>query len=186
MGYFSVTQTPIKDLLVIEPQVFGDERGYFFESYNARDFADHNIAATFVQDNQSQSVRGVLRGLHYQVNHPQAKLVRVLSGEVFDVAVDIRPESPSFGKWFGVKLTGENKKQFWIPTGFAHGFLTLSEKAVFAYKCTDYYHPEDEAGIIWNDADINIEWPLENLDPILSAKDKLWLPLKQTVLAGNL
>lgn len=173
MGQFKVTETEIKGLFIIEPRVFGDERGYFMETYNYNDFKSAGLDMTFVQDNQSSSRKGVLRGLHFQKRFPQGKLVRVLSGEVFDVAVDLRKDSPTYKKWFGVVLSGENRKQFYIPQGFAHGFLVLSEKAEFAYKCTDFYHPEDEGGIMWNDTSIGVEWPLDGIGmPILSEKDK--------------
>jgi dTDP-4-dehydrorhamnose 3,5-epimerase len=162
---------PIQGLLILQPKVFGDARGYFFETYSERDFLQAGVAARFVQDNQSKSSRGVLRGLHYQKTHPQGKLVRVISGEVFDVAVDLRAGSPSFGKWEGVVLSGELQNQFYVPPGFAHGFLVLSAEAVFAYKCTDFYHPEDEDGIRWDDAGIGIAWPDAGVSPRLSAKD---------------
>jgi dTDP-4-dehydrorhamnose 3,5-epimerase len=159
--------------MIIEPRVFGDNRGYFMETYNYNQFKEAGMDMVFVQDNQSKSKKGVLRGLHFQATYPQGKLVRVLSGEVFDVGVDLRKGSPTFGKWHGVILSGENRKQFYVPEGFAHGFLVLSDEAEFAYKCTDFYHPEDEVGIIWNDPTIGIEWPLEDLgDIILSEKDK--------------
>ncbi len=165
----------IQGLCVIEPAVYGDARGYFMETYNYNDFKDAGIDKVFVQDNQSASTKGVLRGLHYQINYPQDKLVRVVSGEVFDVAVDLREGSATFGKWFGVRLSAENKKQFFIPKNFAHGFLVLSESAEFCYKVTDFYHPDDEGGIMWNDPDIGVEWPLDELagvDILLSDKDK--------------
>ena len=161
MGKFTFTETPIKDLWVIEPTVYGDARGYFMESYNQRDFDAAGLTMRFVQDNQSSSTKGVLRGLHFQTKHPQGKLVRVLRGEVFDVAVDIRAGSATFGKWYGLVLSEDNKKQFYVPEGFAHGFLVLSDAAEFAYKCTDFYYPEYESGIIWNDPDVGIEWPLD-------------------------
>ena len=159
MGQITVTKAPIEGLFIIEPAVHGDERGYFMETYNQRDMAEAGIDKIFVQDNQSMSVRGVLRGLHYQKEHPQAKLVRVIKGEVFDVAVDLRKDSATYGQWYGVLLSEENKKQFLIPEGFAHGFVVLSDTAEFCYKVTDYWHPNDEGGIIWNDPDIGIEWP---------------------------
>lgn len=167
-----LTLTPIKDLVVIEPKVFGDERGYFYEAYNKNTFHELGLDYDFVQDNQSFSRKGVLRGLHFQKQFPQAKLVRVVEGEVFDVAVDLRKDSPTFGKWYGVTLSGENKKMFMIPRGFAHGFLVLSETAVFSYKCDDFYHPNDEGGIIYNDPDISIEWPEVDCELVLSDKDK--------------
>lgn len=166
-----VTSLSISGLYIIQPKVFGDARGYFFETYSDRDFRDGRINAYFVQDNQSKSSRGVLRGLHFQKKHPQGKLVRVIDGEVFDVAVDLREGSPTFGKWEGVKLTGELNNQFYIPPGFAHGFLVLSETAVFAYKCTDFYHPEDEGGIRWDDPSIDITWPDVGTEVKLSDKD---------------
>ncbi|MFA9398543.1 MAG: dTDP-4-dehydrorhamnose 3,5-epimerase [Clostridiaceae bacterium] len=175
MGKFKIEEAPIKGVYVIEPQVFGDNRGYFMETYNKEEFSAAGLDMEFVQDNQSKSKKGVLRGLHFQKNFPQGKLVRVISGEVFDVAVDIRKNSETYGKWFGVKLSEENKKQFYIPKGFAHGFLVLSETAEFCYKCTEFYHPEDESGIAWNDPNIGIEWPTDGIDKILlSEKDKKW------------
>lgn len=174
MAKIKVTPCEIKGLYVIEPKVFGDERGYFVETYNKQEFSEFGLDMEFVQDNQSMSRKGVLRGLHFQKKFPQGKLVRVLSGEVFDVAVDIRKGSETYGKWFGVVLSDENKKQFYVPEGFAHGYLVLSETAVFAYKCTEFYHPEDEGGIQWDDPDIGIEWPLEEgMQVILSEKDKV-------------
>ena len=165
----------IEGLKVITPKVFGDSRGYFMETWNEREFAEAGIDVKFVQDNQSFSSKGVLRGLHFQKEFAQAKLVRVLDGEVYDVAVDIRKGSPTWGKHFGVVLTGENKKQFFIPKNFAHGFVVLSDTATFAYKCTEFYHPEDEGGIMWNDPKIGIEWPIpEGVEPSLSDRDRLW------------
>ena len=166
MGKIKVTTCDIKGLCVIEPTVFKDERGYFMETYNQNDFKEAGLDMVFVQDNQSMSVRGVLRGLHYQKQFPQGKLVRVVRGEVFDVAVDLRVDSETYGKWFGVTLSAENKKQFYIPEGFAHGFLVLSDEAEFVYKCTDFYHPGDEGGMAWNDPDIGIEWPHQDLSLI--------------------
>ena len=160
MGCIKVTKTPIEGLVIIEPKVFGDNRGYFMETYNQTDMANAGINAVFVQDNQSMSTKGVLRGLHFQKNFPQGKLVRVIKGKVFDVAVDLRKNSDTYGKWYGVELSDENKKQFFVPAGFAHGFLVLSDTAEFCYKCTDFYHPEDEGGLAWNDPEIGIEWPL--------------------------
>lgn len=166
-----VVATPLKDCCVIEPRVFGDSRGFFLETFQARRYAEEaGIALPFVQDNHSRSVRGVLRGLHFQIKKPQGKLVRVVSGEVFDVAVDLRRDSPSFGQWFGVFLSEQNKRQFWVPPGFAHGFLVTSDSADFEYKCTDYYDPDDEGAIIWNDPDLAIEWP-GGVDIQLSDKD---------------
>lgn len=171
MGKFSFTETAIQGVYIIEPTLFGDHRGYFMETYSQQVFEEAGLYYTFVQDNQSSSCKGVLRGLHFQKTHPQAKLVRVLSGEVFDVAVDLRKESETYGKWVGVVLSGENKKQLLIPRGFAHGFLVLSEEAEFTYKCDDFYHPEDEGGLIWDDPDIGIIWP-DVGKILLSEKDK--------------
>lgn len=159
MGQITVHRCPIEGLVIIEPAVHGDSRGYFMETYNKKDFEEAGLFMDFVQDNQSMSAKGVLRGLHFQKNYPQGKLVRVIKGRVFDVAVDLRAESETFGEWYGVELTEENKKQFYIPEGFAHGFLVLSDSAEFCYKCTDFYHPGDEGGVAWNDPDIGIEWP---------------------------
>lgn len=170
-------KTEIKDVIIIEPKVFGDDRGYFMETYNKNEFLANGLNYDFVQDNQSKSKAGVLRGLHFQKTYPQAKLVRVLEGEVFDVCVDLRKDSNTFGKRIGVVLSGENKKQFLIPRGFAHGFVVLSENATFSYKCDDFYHPEDESGIMWNDPDIGIAWPITN-DLILSEKDKKQLKFR--------
>lgn len=167
----------IPGLLLIEPVVFGDERGFFLESFNERTMRSIGIEARFVQDNHSRSQRNVLRGLHYQMDHPQGKLVRVVSGRVFDVAVDLRRSSPAFGKWEGVELTAENKRMFWIPPGFAHGFVVLSESADFLYKTTDYYSPQSERTILWNDAELGIRWP-EGCEPILSAKDAAGVPFR--------
>jgi len=167
-----ITPTAIPDVLVIEPKVFGDERGFFFESFNQAKFESFiGRQVNFVQDNHSKSVKNVLRGLHYQIQQPQGKLVRVVQGEVFDVAVDIRKSSPTFGKWVGEVLSADNKKQLWVPEGFAHGFVVLSESAEFLYKTTDYYAPEHERSIVWNDPAIAIKWPI-NGEPILSAKDQ--------------
>ena len=180
MGKIQVETCEIEGLKVITPTVFGDERGYFMETYNLRDFEEAGLGYTFVQDNQSGSRRGVLRGLHFQINYPQDKLVRVVRGEVFDVAVDLREGSPTFGKWYGVRLSAENKKQFFIPKNFAHGFLVLSDEAEFAYKCTDFYHPNDEGGLIWNDPDIGIDWPIgEGMELIISEKDRKWRGIKE-------
>ncbi|MFP3153686.1 dTDP-4-dehydrorhamnose 3,5-epimerase [Lachnospiraceae bacterium ZAX-1] len=168
----------IEGLKVVEPTIYGDKRGYFMETYNRKDYEEAGIAVEFVQDNQSASKKGVLRGLHFQINHPQEKLVRVVSGAVFDVAVDLREGSPTFGKWYGVILSAENKKQFFIPKNFAHGFVVLSDDAEFAYKCGDYYRPNDEGGLLWSDPQIGIEWILpegiakEGL--IISEKDLKW------------
>jgi dTDP-4-dehydrorhamnose 3,5-epimerase len=170
---FTFAECPIKGLYEISPCVCGDRRGYFFESYNERDFFEAGLKMRFVQDNQSSSVRGVLRGLHFQKRHPQGKLVRAVQGRVYDVAVDLRMESPTFGKYHGVILDSEKQNQFYIPEGFAHGFCVLSETAVSAYKCTDFYHPEDEAGIIWNDSVLCIDWKsaMQGFSPLLSEKD---------------
>lgn len=159
MGKITVTKTHIDGLVIIEPKVFGDNRGYFMETYNQSDMTEAGLDLVFVQDNQSMSTKGVLRGLHFQKNFPQGKLVRVIKGSVFDVAVDLRSDSKTFGQWYGIELTEENKKQFYIPKGFAHGFLVLSDTAEFCYKCTDFYHPEDEGGLAWNDPEIGITWP---------------------------
>lgn len=165
-----IEKTIIPGVLVFTPKVFGDDRGFFLESYNRKEFAKAGIEEVFVQDNHSKSVQGVIRGLHYQKKHPQGKLIRVIQGEVLDVVVDIRRESPAFGKWVSVLISAENNKQVWIPGGLAHGFSVLSETAEFCYKVTDYYHPEDEAGIRWNDPQLNIDWQVQT--PILSEKDK--------------
>ena len=181
MGKITVTPCDIEGLYVIEPTVFKDERGYFVETYNQNDMKEAGLDMVFVQDNQSMSTRGVLRGLHFQKQFPQGKLVRVVRGKVFDVAVDLRSDSKTYGKWFGVELSAENMKQFYIPEGFAHGFLVLSDEAEFCYKCTDFYHPGDEGGLAWNDPEIGVEWPLEEgVDLIISEKDQKWKGLKDT------
>lgn len=199
MGQITVEKNAggIEGLAVIEPKVFGDKRGYFVETYNEKDMKEAGFNVTFVQDNQSSSTKGVLRGLHFQKQYPQGKLVRVMKGRVFDVAVDLREKSATYGKWFGVELSEDNFKQFYIPEGFAHGFLVLSESAVFCYKCTDFYHPGDEGGIAWNDPEIGIDWPdvsgeypgsaasagyfLSDGTPLnLSEKDELWKGIKET------
>lgn len=179
-GNFTFTQTSIEGVTIIDVKSYGDDRGYFMETYKQPDFVAGGIDVDFVQDNQSSSVKGVLRGLHFQINHPQSKLVRVVSGEVFDVAVDLRPGSATYGKWEGVVLSAENKRQFFIPRGFAHGFLVLSDTAEFCYKCDDIYHPNDEGGLMWNDPEIGIVWPAMQGDEvfdeskiILSDKDKV-------------
>ena len=178
-------KTNIEGLYIITPQVFGDSRGFFMETYNDNDFAEEGLCFDFVQDNHSKSHKGVLRGLHFQKTHPQTKLVRVIAGEVFDVAVDLRKNSPTYGKWFGEVLTAENKKMLLIPRGFAHGFVVLSDIAEFVYKCDDFYHPEDEGGIIYNDPDVNIKWPtLDNIE--LSEKDKKHLTLKEQKIEFDL
>jgi dTDP-4-dehydrorhamnose 3,5-epimerase len=168
---FIISQLAIQGVYSLQPRVFGDSRGYFMETHSARDFAGAGIDASFVQDNESKSRKGVLRGLHFQSTHPQGKLVRVIFGEVFDVAVDLRSGSPSFGRWEGVRLSGDAKNQFYIPAGFAHGFLVLSEEAVFTYKCTDFYYPEDEGGIRWDDPALGIAWPDIGAAFSLSEKD---------------
>ncbi|CEH35623.1 dTDP-4-dehydrorhamnose 3,5-epimerase [Romboutsia lituseburensis] len=179
-GNFTFIKTKIKDLYIIEPKVFGDERGYFIESYNKSHFEEAGLDMIFVQDNESKSKKGVLRGMHFQTKHTQGKLVRVTHGEVFDVAVDLRKDSPTFGQWEGVILSEENKKQIYIPAGFAHGFLVLSEEAVFNYKCTDYYAPEYDSGLLYNDEEIGINWPLDDIEEIiLSEKDKKQNTLKE-------
>ena len=172
MGNFTFNETKIKDVYIIDVKTYGDNRGYFMETYKDSDFKEAGLNYNFVQDNQSSSRKGVLRGLHFQKLHPQAKLVRVIKGEVFDVAVDLRKNSPTYGQWVGVVLSEENKRQFMIPRGFAHGFVVMSEYAEFAYKCDEMYHPEDEGGIMWNDPSIGIEWP-EVGEIILSEKDKV-------------
>lgn len=183
-GNFTFTDTSIEGVKIVDVNVYGDSRGYFMETYKQSDFVAGGIGCVFVQDNQSSSVRGVLRGLHFQIEHPQSKLVRVVSGKVFDVAVDLRKDSATYGKWEGVVLSAENKRQFFIPRGFAHGFLVLSDSAEFCYKCDDVYHPGDEGGLMWNDPTIGIEWPaLEGDDHfdesqlVLSDKDRRHPPL---------
>ena len=179
-GNFNFIETKIKDLYIIEPKVFGDDRGYFMESYNRRDFVEAGLDMRFVQDNESKSKKGVLRGMHFQTKFTQGKLVRVIQGEVYDVAVDLRKGSPTYGAWEGILLSSENKKQFYVPEGFAHGFLVLSDEAVFNYKCTNLYSPEYDGGLLWNDPEVGIEWPLEGIDEIiLSEKDKKQPTLKE-------
>ena len=197
MGQIKVTKAPIEGLYVIEPSVHGDARGYFMETYNQKDMHEAGLDMVFVQDNQSMSTKGVLRGLHFQKQYPQGKLVRVIKGSVYDVAVDLREGSPTYGQYYGVELTAENKKQFYISEGFAHGFLVLSDVAEFCYKVTDFWHPGDESGLAWNDPEINIQWPqlrgaypgsasaegytLEDGTPLnLSDKDQKWLGLNDT------
>jgi dTDP-4-dehydrorhamnose 3,5-epimerase len=168
---YSITPTAIPDVLLLEPRVFSDDRGYFFESFNARDFLEATgLAVEFVQDNQSMSVKGVLRGLHYQIRHPQGKLMRVVQGSVFDVAVDLRKSSPTFGRWVGAMLSAENRRQLWIPPGFAHGFLTISDEAEVLYKITDYWYPEHERTLLWKDPTLAIAWPITG-EPRLAPKD---------------
>ena len=174
MGQFTFTKTEIEGVVIIEPKVFGDERGYFMETYNKVDFEKAGIDCVFVQDNQSKSKKGILRGLHFQKEYPQAKLVRVIKGEVYDVAVDLREGSSSYGKYIGVVLSAEKKNQLFIPRGFAHGFLVLSDEAEFTYKCDEFYHPEDEGGIRWDDPEIGIGWPDVGTTLVLSKKDENW------------
>lgn len=174
----NIIETDLPGVLIVEPKVFGDDRGFFMESWNARAFEAAGIAGPWVQDNHSRSARGVLRGLHYQVRQTQGKLVRATAGAVFDVVVDLRRSSPAFGKWMGLELSAENKRMLWVPPGFAHGFLTLTDTADFQYKCTDYYAPEWEQALLWNDPAIGVEWPLEaGQQPSLSAKDAAGLTL---------
>nr|WP_315229858.1 dTDP-4-dehydrorhamnose 3,5-epimerase [uncultured Limnohabitans sp.] len=180
---YQVTPTPIEGVLILEPKVFGDARGFFFESFNARDFEQATgLQRSFVQDNHSKSAKGVLRGMHYQAQNPQGKLVRVTQGAVFDAVVDIRTGSKTYGQWHGLELSAENNKQLWIPEGLAHGFLVTSDSAEFLYKTTDYYNPAFERSLLWNDADVGIDWPLHLLDaaPLLAAKDASALTLAQT------
>ena len=173
-----VIPTAIPDVLIIEPEIFADERGFFFESWNEGAFREAGIKARFVQDNHSRSAQNVVRGLHYQIKQPQGKLIRAIAGEVFDVVVDIRRSSPTFGKWVGTKLSGEDRHMLWVPPGFAHGFVVLSEYAEFLYKTTDYYSPEYERTILWNDSNLAISWPISG-EPLLSAKDQAGTPFKQ-------
>jgi dTDP-4-dehydrorhamnose 3,5-epimerase len=179
MASIKVTQTHIEGLVIIEPQVFGDDRGYFMETWNVQTFTDAGLPMAFVQDNQSKSRKGVLRGLHLQTKFSQGKLVGVISGEVYDVGVDLRRGSPTYRQYAGVRLSGENKRMFYVPEGFAHGFLVLSDEAVFTYKCTQLYHPEYEAGIKYNDPDIGIKWPMAETELLLSEKDKRLPRLKE-------
>lgn len=173
-GNFLFSPTSIEGVVVVDTKKYGDERGYFMETYKRSDFMAAGLDAEFVQDNESSSTQGVLRGLHFQINHPQAKLVRVVAGEVFDVCVDLRPQSPTFGKWEGIRLSSENRRQLFIPRGFAHGFYVLSERAQFCYKCDDEYHPDDEGGIRWDDPQIGVAWPLlDGVETVLSDKDRL-------------
>lgn len=184
MGQFKFTDIDIEGMFLVEPAVFEDNRGYFMETYNESDFKNAGYDLTFVQDNQSKSSKGVLRGLHFQVNYPQGKLVRVIKGEVFDVGVDLREGSKTYGQWFGAILSDENKKQLFIPKGFAHGFLVLSDEAEFVYKCTEFYRGDDEGGIKWNDPSIDIAWPLEGIDEIiLSEKDEKWETLDENPIS---
>lgn len=165
-----VEKTPIEGVLLVKPKVFGDKRGFFVETWQKKRYEETGINLPFVQDNHSMSTKGILRGLHFQKKHPQGKLVMVSQGEVFDVAVDLRKDSPTFGQWFGALLTAENQHQLWVPPGMAHGFVVLSETAHFHYKCTDYYHPEDEGSIRWNDPDVDVQWPI-SFEPVVSEKD---------------
>ncbi len=186
MGKITVETCHIEGLKVITPTVFGDSRGYFMETYNYNDFKEAGIPEVFVQDNQSASKRGVLRGLHFQKEFPQDKLVRVIRGEVFDAVVDLREGSATFGQWFGVLLSEENKKQFFVPKGFAHGFLVLSDYAEFAYKCSDFYHPNDEGGFLYNDPDIGIEWPIpEDMELLLNERDSKWGGIKDYIASKS-
>ena len=180
MGNFNFIKTSIEGVYIVETKVFGDNRGYFMETYNKKQFAEAGLDMEFVQDNQSKSTKGVLRGLHFQTRNAQGKLVRVTKGSVYDVAVDLRKGSPTYGKYEGVILTEDNNKQFYIPEGFAHGFLVLSDEAIFTYKCTNFYTPDAEGGLMWNDPDVAIEWPLDGIDNIiLSEKDKVHNTLKE-------
>lgn len=175
MGYIKVTDCEIEGIKIIEPKVFGDDRGYFMETYQYDTYAKAGITCRFVQDNEAYSGKAVLRGLHFQKQFPQDKLIRIVSGKIYDVAVDMRKESKTYGEWFGIELSAENRKQLFIPKGFAHGYLVLSESAVLVYKCSDIYHPEDECGILWNDKELDIQWPIEGAgEIILSEKDKIW------------
>lgn len=183
MSNFTFEPTKIKGVYTITPKIFGDDRGYFMETYNETAFKEAGLDYTFVQDNQSSSKKGVLRGLHFQKTHPQAKLVRVLKGEVFDVAVDLREGSETYGDWVGVRLSEKNAKQLLIPRGFAHGFLVLSDEAEFAYKCDDFYHPEDEGGLLFDDENIAIDWPKIDVEFILSEKDETHPSLKESKIA---
>lgn len=185
MGNFIFNKTKLDGVYLIEPKIFRDDRGYFMEIYNKEQFSEAGLNMIFVQDNESRSTKGVLRGLHFQKKHSQGKLVRVTKGEVFDVAVDLRNGSPTYSQWVGVILSEENKKQFYIPKGFAHGFLVLSDEAIFNYKCTDYYAPNYEGGVIWNDSSINIKWPLDKIDNVVfSEKDKKHPNLNELNLKG--
>lgn len=183
MGKFNFTETQIRGLYIVEPCIFEDNRGHFMETYNYKDFSKAGLDMIFVQDNQSMSRKGVLRGLHFQKNHPQGKLIRVIYGEVFDVVVDLRKGSETFGKWYSIILSSENMKQLYIPEGFAHGFLAISEKVELFYKCTDYYYPEDEGGIIWNDPDLAINWPEDVIidNELISNKDKKLITFKDYI-----
>jgi len=172
-----IAATALPEVLIVEPRVFGDDRGFFYESWNARSFADAGLKADFVQDNHSRSARGVLRGLHYQLRQAQGKLVRVVAGAAFDVAVDLRRSSPRFGQWVGVELSAANKRMLWVPPGFAHGFLALQDGTELLYKCTDFYAPEHERALLWSDPAIGVDWPIEGIEPSLSGKDAAGVPL---------
>lgn len=183
MGKFQFIETEVPGIVIVEPTIFGDDRGYFMETWQKEEFGAAGLPTAFVQENQSMSRRGVLRGLHFQREHTQGKLVRVVRGRVFDVGVDVRPRSLFFGRWAGVELSAENKRQLYVPEGFAHGFLVLSESAEFTYKCTDYYHPASEGGIRYDDPGIGIEWPLEEMTPVMSEKDEVLPLLKEQDLS---
>ncbi|RRW68044.1 dTDP-4-dehydrorhamnose 3,5-epimerase [Pantoea dispersa] len=177
-----IIDTKIPDVKIIEPSVFGDERGFFMETWQQKKFEEQVSPRTFVQDNHSKSSKGILRGLHYQTENTQGKLVRVVAGEVYDVAVDMRKSSPTFGQWVGVYLSAHNKRQLWVPEGFAHGFYVTTDSAEFVYKCTDYYNPQHEHSLLWNDSDLNIQWPISEGDmPVLSEKDKAGTPLSHAI-----
>ncbi len=183
MNQIKVTKCQIDGLYIIEPVIYRDERGYFIETYNQKDMHEFGLDMIFVQDNQSMSIRGVIRGMGYQKKYQQGKLIRVISGKIYDVAVDLRKTSPTFGEWFGLELSNENNKQLYISRGFAHGFLTLSDKAEVSFKVTDFYHHGDEAGFIWNDSDVNIRWPIEQgMNLIISERDRDWKRLKETLI----
>lgn len=186
LGKFSKVETGIEGLFVIEPQTYLDDRGYFFEAYSEKEFFEMNLTMKFVQDNESLSKKGVIRGLHVQKNYPQGKLVRVVTGTIFDVVVDFRKDSPTFGSWYGVELSVDNKKQLYIPEGFAHGFYVKSEFARVNFKVTDYWHPNDEIGIPWNDSNLGIDWTIANGEkPIISEKDMNYTPLRETLMNGD-
>lgn len=177
-----IEKTPLAGVVVLTPRVFGDQRGFFLESWNDSGFADVGLDVRFVQDNHSRSAKGILRGLHYQTQHTQGKLVRVTAGEVYDVVVDVRRDSPTLGQWFGISLSAENHKMLWVPPGFAHGFCVTSDSADFLYKCSDYYHPASEVSLAWNDPAVGVEWPLQGMQPSLSEKDSAGLPFSEIPL----